>query len=278
MGTQRHSRESIIQTLQNVAANLGTTKLSSRDVNPHIPLSAVKYHFGNVGRALEAAGLTGNKPGPPDAIRRSRIPESQLFESLLKIEHTIGHAPTLSESRASGGDYSNGPFRSRFGGWDSVLQHYNRWKVDGEVVTGSTIDNRDGVTLSNGDATANVGSQEIDQPQNVVGRQRKPPQLFGEPIDFRGLRHAPINEQGVVYLFGMVSRELGFSVEALQQGFPDCEGKYLHDKNRKLWAKSRIEFEFRASNFRQHGHNEDDCDVIVCWETIGPTARCALSN
>ena len=70
--------------------------------------------------------------------------------------------------------------------------------------------------------------------------------------------------KALVYLFGMVSRELGFSVEALQQGFLDCEGKYLHDKNRKLWARAWIEFEFRASNFRQHGHNEDECVGIVC--------------
>ncbi len=28
--------------------------------------------------------------------------------------------------------------------------------------------------------------------------------VFGEPIDFRGLRFAPVNEQGVVYLFGMI--------------------------------------------------------------------------
>jgi hypothetical protein len=38
---------------------------------------------------------------------------------------------------------------------------------------------------------------------------------FGQPINFRGLRHAPINEQGVVFLFGMVSYELGFIVEAV---------------------------------------------------------------
>ena len=48
---------------------------------------------------------------------------------------------------------------------------------------------------------------------------REPAQLYGEPIDFRGLRHAPINEQGVVYLFGMVSRELGFYIEAINRVF-----------------------------------------------------------
>jgi hypothetical protein len=35
-------------------------------------------------------------------------------------------------------------------------------------------------------------------------------QEYGAPIDFRGLRHAPLNEQGVVYLFALVAIELGF--------------------------------------------------------------------
>ena len=95
--------------------------------------------------------------------------------------------------------------------------------------------------------------------------RKSPTQLYGEPIDFRGFRHAPINEQGVVYLFGMVSRELGFYIEAVQQGFPDCEGKYLHDKKKHLWAKARIEFEYLASNFQDHGHDAEQCDFIVCW-------------
>jgi hypothetical protein len=48
---------------------------------------------------------------------------------------------------------------------------------------------------------------------------------YGDPIDFRGLRHEPVNEDGVVFLFGMVARELGYLVEAVQAGFPDCEAK-----------------------------------------------------
>ena len=100
---------------------------------------------------------------------------------------------------------------------------------------------------------------------NYPNMNFKPAQLYGEPIDFRGLRHAPINEQGVVYLFGMVSRELGFYIEAIQQGFPDCEGKYLYDGKKNLWAKARIEFEFRASSFKEHGHDPNGCDFVVCW-------------
>jgi hypothetical protein len=98
-----------------------------------------------------------------------------------------------------------------------------------------------------------------------TSKKKSPEQFYGEPIDFRGLRHAPINEQGVVFLFAMVSRELGFNIESVQQGFPDCEGKYLYDSKNNLWAKARIEFEYKASNFEQHSHDFNQCDFIVCW-------------
>jgi hypothetical protein len=88
---------------------------------------------------------------------------------------------------------------------------------------------------------------------------------FGEPLDFRGLRYAPINEQGVVYIFGMISRELGFLVESIRTDYPDCEGKRCVDAKRQRWEHVLIEFEYQSSNFRAHGHNPEVCDIIVCW-------------
>ncbi len=93
---------------------------------------------------------------------------------------------------------------------------------------------------------------------------------YGEPISFRGLRHAPINEQGVVYLFGMVSSELGFLVEAIHTSYPDCEAKRCIDQHRGRWQRVRIEFEHKSSNFVDHGHDPADCDLIVCWEHDWP--------
>lgn len=86
---------------------------------------------------------------------------------------------------------------------------------------------------------------------------------YGNPIDFRGLRHEPVNEQGVVFLFGMLARELGYYVEAVQTGFPDCEAKRQIGPDK--WQRVRIEFEFESRNFREHGHDPTRCDVIVCW-------------
>src|SRR5258706_14491232 len=91
---------------------------------------------------------------------------------------------------------------------------------------------------------------------------------YGNPIDFRGLRHEPVNEDGVVFLFGMVARELGYLVEAVQAGFPDCEAKRQVDAGK--WQRVRIEFEFESRNFRDHGHPPEGCDVIVCWRHNWP--------
>jgi hypothetical protein len=37
-----------------------------------------------------------------------------------------------------------------------------------------------------------------------------------------------------------------------------------------MWQRVRIEFEYQSRNFRQHGHDPDQCDVIVCWEDNWP--------
>ena len=86
----------------------------------------------------------------------------------------------------------------------------------------------------------------------------------GSPINFRGFIYSPINEQGVVYLFGLVSEDLNIRVESVQQGYPDCTAiRYL---GRGRWERVRIEFEYRSSNFIMHNHDPKNCDIIVCWE------------
>jgi hypothetical protein len=88
---------------------------------------------------------------------------------------------------------------------------------------------------------------------------------FGELLNpcFRGLVHAPISEQGVVYLFGMVSNELGFIVEKVQRSYPDCIAKGRSARKPGRWLPVRIEFEYKSSDF---DHPPEGSDLIVCWE------------
>jgi hypothetical protein len=87
--------------------------------------------------------------------------------------------------------------------------------------------------------------------------------IVGDLITFRGLVYAPLNEQGVVFLFGKVAHDLNMYVEEIKPGFPDCIARRFIGKG---WERVRIEFEFRSSNFRTHGHDAGECDIIVCWE------------
>ena len=94
--------------------------------------------------------------------------------------------------------------------------------------------------------------------------QKKEGEVVGLPLRFRNLTYEPTNEQGVVFLFGMVSEELGFSsIERLGTDFPDCTA-YRKVSNQRQLQRVRIEFEFKSSGYQ--GHDPNGCDVIICWE------------
>jgi hypothetical protein len=89
--------------------------------------------------------------------------------------------------------------------------------------------------------------------------------FVGKPLNFRGFLHEPLSEQGVVFLFGMVAKELGFVVQLVTTGFPDCEAMRQVGKDR--FRKVKIEFEFKSRNF---DHDPSGCDIVVCWEHNWP--------
>lgn len=99
--------------------------------------------------------------------------------------------------------------------------------------------------------------------QNIKGMGG--PIEFGPYLNppFRGLIHEPSNEQGVVFLFGMVAQELDFVVKTLRRSCPDCIAERRMPKKQERWAQVRIEFEYWSSNFN---HPPAQADLIVCWE------------
>ena len=101
-----------------------------------------------------------------------------------------------------------------------------------------------------------------------------PPSVYGDPIQFRGVRHAPADVGGVIFLFGMVARELGFMVEAMSSGFPRCEA--MRQLAPGKWARLRIEFELKSRDFRETGRNPAACDLLVCWDDTWPDRPASL--
>ncbi len=100
------------------------------------------------------------------------------------------------------------------------------------------------------------------------------PSVYGDPIEFRGVRHAPVDVGGVIFLFGMVARELGFNVEAMSSGYPRCEAKRQIAPGK--WARLRIDFELESRHFRDAGRHPGSCDLIVCWRDTWPDRPASL--
>ena len=87
--------------------------------------------------------------------------------------------------------------------------------------------------------------------------------IVGEPINYRGIVYAPLNEAGVILLFSRMMEDLGIIYESSPAMFPDMIGRI---KTVRGFERVRIEFEFVSSNFFLHKHDPTGCDMIVCWE------------
>lgn len=73
----------------------------------------------------------------------------------------------------------------------------------------------------------------------------------------------PTNENGVVFIFALVAKRLGFEVDVVRASFPDCLARWEGQT-------TRIEFEFASKNFAAHGHKTKECDLIICWKHNWP--------
>ena len=199
MPAKRHSKESIISTLQSLAADLGKTVLTTSDVQRVLPQSSVRNYFSSLRKAVEAAGLemTDNQDHL-DSVRRI-LSDDELFKSIQTVERKLGREPKAYEYIADGA-YSSTPFKDRFGAkWSDTLAYYRKWKADHTAASldvSITSDSDGAESPTNPPVPAARVNLRPQQLSSAV-----PIQFYGEPFDFRGLRHAPINEQGVVYLF-----------------------------------------------------------------------------
>lgn len=75
---------------------------------------------------------------------------------------------------------------------------------------------------------------------NMIGRKN----IVGKLINFRGLVYAPVEENGVIFLFSKLTNDLNLYIETIRKGFPDCIAKrYVGNRQ---WEEVNIEFEHKA--------------------------------
>lgn len=243
-------KEKIIAEIRRIAEAQGTETLSRSVFKTKSQISEwqIYKHFNSWNDAVKAAGLKITKVG--------KIDSTSLWEEMLKVFSEYGIINRLQFNKHC--KYSVDVYRKRFGNWNSVLSSFRCWLIEEERIF------KDINQLPIRAKFKGLESKGKNKDENPIIWSPINKNKYGEIINFRGLQHAPVNEQGVVFLFGMTAFELGFFVEVVQSGFPDCEAKRRVANNR--YERVKIEFEYKSSNFKDHGHKLNGCDIIVCWE------------
>lgn len=255
--TTTDEKETLLDAIRKAAGGKSGTRLTRQNFlrTSGLKVADLFRHFPKWSDALTAAGVSVDP-------YNQRIPPDDLLDDWGQITRSKRRIPTRNEYKLEG-SYSPGVFDRNFGSWSKIPESFRAFalsKPEWSDVVALLPANTESLSPTLGQTAQIPGARTSAIPRSPRLTDRP---TYGDPIDFRGLRHEPVNEDGVVFLFGMVARELGFLVEAVQAGFPDCEAKRQIAPGK--WQRVRIEFEFESRNFREHGHPTDGCDIIVCW-------------
>ncbi len=249
------SRDGLIAAVRAVAGRTGSRQLRLVDFRACSGCDErlIYRHFSGWPELCRAAGLEPHRRGV-------RTPDADVFAAVR--DGFIAAGGIVARSRMPGRLPSGAQVPEwRWGGWNGLLVAFRDWagKNAPDFPYLAELDARI--------ARSPKPRKRKSDPEDPAWPVRSG-RAVGDPLGFRALLHAPVNEQGVVLLFGMVAGELGFAIDTVQPGFPDCDAKRRVGPAR--WESVRIEFEFRSRAFREHRHDVAGCDLIVCWEHDWP--------
>ncbi len=245
-------RGTAIARLKEIAARLGKDTVTREEFarETGLSLNYVKRGIGRYSALVRAAGLRVD-----NGQRRTR--DDDLLRAMRDaLKASRGHLTVARFARAS--RYNTATYRSRWGSWQRALGALARWLETNEP----DFPYRDALRrrLEAGRFAARTPLTRIPRDERAYGR------IVNLPV----MQHAPTNENAVIYLFGTLAAELGFVVETITPGFPDCIAKRRLDESGERWTRLRIEFEYESRSFKAHGHDPEGCDLIVCWRHNWP--------
>lgn len=188
------------------------------------------------------------------------VPMEKLFADWAAIVRKLKRLPSMNQYHLLS-QYSPAPLMRRFGTWRQVphgLKKFaethglaKKWKRELALIEPSAAPRR------------NREHPAVFAPWPLPDRL-----FYGTPLSSWPMAYAPVNEIGVIFLFGALSWQLGFVVHRLRAEFPDCEAmRRVSDDKCQL---VNIEFELESRNFLKHRHDPRKCDLIVCWRHNWP--------
>jgi hypothetical protein len=261
------TKEEIIAAIQRCASRLGRAPVY-HELRLELKVTDrwIQRQFGSYTKALAACGL---RPTP----RNAKAPLDALFRDWAEVTRKLGKIPTRNE-QDSYGQFTSAPLLRRFRLWTSVPRELRRyaekhglWSEWSDVLE---ILDRDKHAKRAAQAEERFGNRVADARNAALEEDWSLPDApsYGPPIVSPALSHGPTNEMGVMILFGSLACELGYKILMVRAGFPDCETMRRVHGDR--WQRVRVEFEFESRNFREHEHDPDGCDLIVCWNHNWP--------
>ncbi|HEX9545401.1 MAG TPA: hypothetical protein VF955_09455 [Pyrinomonadaceae bacterium] len=247
-------KQHILDSIRAIAKGLGRAPTRSEFVGlAKISEYFVSQCFPSWNDAVRSAGLHAN-------TMNVRLEDSELLKDWGETVRTNRAIPARRAYRRVG-KYDPRTLERRFGPWSSLSEIFLNFAKD--IPEWADVLPLLPVPVLEHEHGSNNGLASPIPPKKTRHVPLKDRATYGNPTQFRGLRQEPVNEQGVVLLFGMLAKQLGYVIEAVQTGFPDCEA--MRQITPERWQRVRIEFEFESRNFRDHGHPSTGCDVIVCW-------------
>lgn len=267
------TKQQITAGIQECAAKLGRVPTHSELAKlAGISRRVVRQLFGTYTRALRECNLERKGGG-------RKVEMEDLFRDWAGVVRKLNKIPTLFEYEELS-RYSQAPLMARFGTWSRVpmgLKQYaedKNWSEDWKDVL--TMIEARGLGVGEGPAWRQRAAslEKAAWPGPADGNPIRGPiilkdrPVYGRMMMPYPLVCAPVNEMGVVFLFGAVAERLGFWVLRIQTEFPDCEALRMVSEDRLQLVK--IEFEQESRNFLKHMHKVDGCDLIVCWKHNWP--------
>jgi hypothetical protein len=249
------TKEEMIAAIHECAARLGHAPSSTelrKSANVH--KYDVRKYFGTHAKALDACGMEAGGAGYEVKLKT-------LFLGWAEVVRELGKPPTMEEYDKRSKN-SVRPLIRRAGSWTRVpllmMEFAKREGLEGEFKDVLDIIAAHYQLARARNRTSGPTKDMLLRPRIMVDQP-----MYGEPLLDSPLMCAPINEMGVVLLFGGICRSLGFYVTRMQSEFPDCEALRRVERDRCQLAK--IEFEYESRNFLFHGHPITGCNLIVCW-------------
>jgi hypothetical protein len=228
----------------------------------------IQRHFADWNETLRAAGFDFELANEP-------IEPKRLLLDWASVARKLKHIPTREEYEVHG-EFHSRTFWNYFGPWGKMQRAFRtfaaempEWK---DVLKLKSPSPRREVRYakrrrSRAKKRATMKERVPRRLSGTHSRDTAPRSngrvVCGARLEVGAFRHAPVNEQGVSMLFAIVAERLGYLIDGVRAGFPDCEARKLVGPD--AWQGVNIEFEYESRNFERHGHSRKGCDIIVCW-------------